>query len=83
MRSIKSYAWEGAFLNQLSSTRASELGTIQEAATLRAILVAFLGATPAIVAMVRRDRYKDKRWKRRYTHRTFRKTQRGLEVSRP
>lgn len=80
MRSIKSYAWEGAFLNQLSSTRASELGTIQEAATLRAILVAFLGATPAIVAMVRLIQGREMEEASRPT---FRKTKRGLEVSRP
>lgn len=55
MRSIKSYAWEGAFLQQLTGLRSSELSTVEEAARLRAILVAFLGATPAIVSMVGRQ----------------------------
>jgi ABC-type multidrug transport system fused ATPase/permease subunit len=57
VRAIKSYNWEQAFLEQLTSVRSKELNAIKQAANTRAILVSMLSAAPSFVAVVSLSTY--------------------------
>ena len=52
VRAIKSYSWEGPFVDQLVKIRAEEIRTLKACANVRAILVSMLSASPSIVSVV-------------------------------
>jgi ABC-type multidrug transport system fused ATPase/permease subunit len=52
IRAIKSYNWELPFLTKLQNARENELNLLKEGSHYRSFLVAVLGASPSIVAVL-------------------------------